>query len=381
MERLSELWRLWDPPPPPPPPWSRLLSLTLGNLDWASTTLETKLIAALVLLSLTIAASSLGNQRAVASSARPPVLHGAVALLLMLLFCSPGSIDALRLMLWSPALALDVPPGIVLVVLCSALVLSVSFTTITYPQAGATHTWSATVAATAAAPAPSSASTLPSASSAAQLLLSRRSIFPKDFSGSSVPRGVIERALASATWAPTHGKTQPWRFVVFYGGDAVAHFETLKAAALQRALVGSPDALASALQKMRRKAADVAKCGAIVAIVLKRVPNAKGVFMPEWEDMCAVACAVQNLHLHLTAEGYCGYWSSGGVGGWAEDSEVRSLVGASGDTTLADGSGGGGGAAVRDRIMGWFHIGASDAAGKYNARRDPIATKVTWILE
>ena len=70
-----------------------------------------------------------------------------------------------------------------------------------------------------------------------------------------------------------------------------------------------------------------------------------------------------------------------GVGGWAEDSEVRSLVGASGDTTLADGSGGGGGAAVRDRIMGWFHIGASDAAGKYNARRDPIATKVTWILE
>jgi hypothetical protein len=29
-------------------------------------------------------------------------------------------------------------------------------------------------------------------------------------------------------------------------------------------------------------------------------------------ETCAVACAVQNLHLQLTADGYVGYWSSGG---------------------------------------------------------------------
>ena len=31
---------------------------------------------------------------------------------------------------------------------------------------------------------------------------------------SQVPLAVIEEALAAANWAPTHGKTEPWRFVV-----------------------------------------------------------------------------------------------------------------------------------------------------------------------
>ena len=41
-----------------------------------------------------------------------------------------------------------------------------------------------------------------------QLMKQRRSIFPKDFNGASVPRAVIERALEAANWAPTHGKTE-----------------------------------------------------------------------------------------------------------------------------------------------------------------------------
>ena len=42
----------------------------------------------------------------------------------------------------------------------------------------------------------------------------RRSIFPKDFTPTPVPLQFIEEALSCANWAPTHGKTQPWRFVV-----------------------------------------------------------------------------------------------------------------------------------------------------------------------
>ena len=112
----------------------------------------------------------------------------------------------------------------------------------------------------------------------------------------------------------------------------------------------------------------MSKCAAVVAIILKRLPNAKGELMPEWEDMCAVACAVQNLHLQLTAEGYCGYWSSGGVGGWADDPEVKELV-VGGNASSSSG----------DRLLGWFHIGASEAAEQYKAKRQPIASKVTWI--
>lgn len=158
---------------------------------------------------------------------------------------------------------------------------------------------------------------------------------------------------------------------MFYGASAIARFEALKLAATRRTLTGSDEQLDAAIAKMARKGADVAKCSAIVAIVLKRLPGAKGALMPEWEDLCAVACAVQNLHLQLTAEGYVGYWSSGGVGGWADDEEVRSLVGCE-TNEPAD---------ARDRVLGWFHIGVSDAAARYRAKRGPVASKVTWVLE
>ena len=93
--------------------------------------------------------------------------------------------------------------------------------------------------------------------------------------------------------------------------------------------------------------------------------------------MCAVACAVQNLHLQLTAEGYSGYWSSGGVGGWADDDEVRALVGA----TTQGRSGASVGCCGGDRVLGWFHVGVSDAAARYRAKRGDIASKVTWLVE
>lgn len=40
----------------------------------------------------------------------------------------------------------------------------------------------------------------------------------------------------------------------------------------------------------------------------RRAPNANGKLMPEWEDMAAVACAVQNLHFMATALGLAGKW-------------------------------------------------------------------------
>lgn len=365
------LSRLQPPPPPPLPP--------AVFTNWAAATLETKLIAALVIVSLTAnAAYLMGHSNGVSRvdtppAAPPPVLHGAVAFLLLGLFCSPGSIDALRMMLWTPGVALPVPPGIVLIVLCASLVLAVSFTSTIY---GRTDSATPPAKPAAVADAPS----LPSAASTAHLIATRRSIFPKDFDG-PVPRAAIERALAAANWAPTHGKTQPWRFCVFYGARAIERFEGLKRAATSRSLAASPDKLEAALSKMHKKGKDVAKCAAVVCLVCKRVAGAKGNFMPEWEDTCAVACAVQNFHLQLTAEGFCGYWSSGGVGGWADDPEVRALVGASPASPASAEPSVAAADTPRDSILGWFHVGACTTAGSYKARRDPIAEKTTWLTE
>ena len=48
-----------------------------------------------------------------------------------------------------------------------------------------------------------------------EVIKNRRTIYPENFTGRIVQKDVIEKLLSCAIWAPTHGKTQPWRFKVF----------------------------------------------------------------------------------------------------------------------------------------------------------------------
>src|SRR6476659_2424169 len=45
----------------------------------------------------------------------------------------------------------------------------------------------------------------------------RRSFGLKDLAPDPIPREQIELMLEAANWAPTHGKTEPWRFTVYSG--------------------------------------------------------------------------------------------------------------------------------------------------------------------
>lgn len=45
--------------------------------------------------------------------------------------------------------------------------------------------------------------------------------------------------------------------------------------------------------KWSRKRKERQRCSCMIAIGMKRVPNSKGRFMPEWEEIAAVASAVQ----------------------------------------------------------------------------------------
>ena len=50
-----------------------------------------------------------------------------------------------------------------------------------------------------------------------EIIQNRRTIYPEFFSERKVHKEQIEGLLRNATWAPTHGMTQPWRFKVFMG--------------------------------------------------------------------------------------------------------------------------------------------------------------------
>ena len=46
------------------------------------------------------------------------------------------------------------------------------------------------------------------------LIRNRRSVFPDQYNDRPIARETLERLLEAANWAPTHKKTEPWRFRV-----------------------------------------------------------------------------------------------------------------------------------------------------------------------
>ena len=50
----------------------------------------------------------------------------------------------------------------------------------------------------------------------------RRSVFPSEFNGQTIPNEVVLKLLECAHTAPSHRLTQPWSFMVFSGSAKMA---------------------------------------------------------------------------------------------------------------------------------------------------------------
>jgi len=83
--------------------------------------------------------------------------------------------------------------------------------------------------------------------------------------------------------------------------------------------------------------------------------------IPEVEDVAAVACAVQNMYLSLTAYKLGGYWTTGGITYYEKAKPFFGLDG-------------------NDRLMGFFYIGHI-AIPSPSAKRSPLDQKVSWVSE
>lgn len=184
-----------------------------------------------------------------------------------------------------------------------------------------------------------------------ELVRNRRSTFPDQFvAGKTVEDDIIKELLINASWAPNHGKQEPWHFTVFAGEGLkkLAAFQS----ELYKQLSGEnfKEITYSKLQQNPLKASH------IIAIGMKRTNNKN---IPEIEDIEAVACAVQNLYLSVTAYGLGGYWTTGGI---TYKEEAKNFFG------LKD----------EDKLLGFFYIGhiATPSTG---ATRKPIEEKTTWI--
>ena len=149
---------------------------------------------------------------------------------------------------------------------------------------------------------------------------------------------------------PNHGKMEPWHFTVFTGDGLRKLAEFQSTFYKEHAGNTYKEITYSKLQ------ANPLKASHIIALGMKRTTTKN---IPEIEDVCAVACAVQNIYLSVTAYGLGGYWTTGGV---------TYMEGAKSHLGLAD----------HDRLLGFFYIGhvAFPSAG---ATRIPLDEKLTWI--
>lgn len=137
----------------------------------------------------------------------------------------------------------------------------------------------------------------------AQLIAHRRSIKPALMDAErEVSADLWKTLFEAANWAPNHGLTEPWRFIV-HSGDSRGEIAT----ALQTAYKSETPESEFRPEKFEKMGKNPFLANSVVAIVMKRDPKRK---IPEIEEVEAVACAVQNLHLTAASVGLGVFWSS-----------------------------------------------------------------------
>lgn len=135
-----------------------------------------------------------------------------------------------------------------------------------------------------------------------ELIRNRRTIYPEQYTERVVQRDMLETILTNGLWAPTHGKTQPWRFKVYTGEGRLALSEKLLD--LYKSLTLEKDFNEIKYQRIGSR---IDKTSALVLLSMKRTPGTK---IPELEEIEAVSCAAQNIMLTAAAYGLGAFWSS-----------------------------------------------------------------------
>ena len=185
-----------------------------------------------------------------------------------------------------------------------------------------------------------------------ELIKSRRSIFPSTYTDEPVAREIIEQILENANYAPTHKRTEPWRFKIFSGAGRERLATFLANTYKQRA-----EAKGSfSERKFKKLTNNPLKASVVIAIIMKRDEAER---IPEIEEVCAVACAVQNMALTATAYGLGAYWSSPG---FVFAPVTNDFLGIS----------------EKDKCLGLLYV-AHHNTPVIPAKRTPMAEKTEWI--
>lgn len=184
------------------------------------------------------------------------------------------------------------------------------------------------------------------------IIKKRRSIDPDDYTGEIVPTFIIDEMLEAANWAPTHGFTEPWRFIV-YNKEHLQDFGNIHAN-----LYKSETATAQFLEKKYEKIKNRAQqCSHVIVCINKRGDKSN---IPEIEETAATSAAIENMLLIATAHNVGTFWSTGGM---CYHPKMREALGYG----------------EQDMVLGFIYVGKYDLAKHPEGKRmSDWKTKVTW---
>lgn len=183
------------------------------------------------------------------------------------------------------------------------------------------------------------------------VIAQRRSIKPADMNGAIIPDEQVRQLLQLADWAPTHARTEPWRFVVYSGSAKQAfcsdHAELYKS--------NTPEEkFTQAKYENLKKQGD--NLSHIIVVYMKRTPGAA---IPAAEEIAAVAAATQNFLLGASALGIAALWSTGGM---THNPAMKQYLDLAAD----------------DMVMGLLLLGYTDKPHPAGKRSIPMEEKVLW---
>tara|TARA_B110000467_G_C18314338_1_gene480417 strand:+ start:1265 stop:1840 length:576 start_codon:yes stop_codon:yes gene_type:complete len=181
----------------------------------------------------------------------------------------------------------------------------------------------------------------------------RRNVKPKLFTGDLIPDAIVTEILSTANWAPTHGYTEPWRFVVFSGASLK------RLAEFQAELYKSSTSveLYKELKYTKLKSTPLL-ASHIIALVVHKSINTP---IPLVEEIAATSCGVQNILLSAASKNIAVHWTSGGM---TYNPEMKTYLGFD----------------AKDQVLGFLYLGISPTeVNKEGRRLSSIDEKITWM--
>ncbi len=185
-----------------------------------------------------------------------------------------------------------------------------------------------------------------------EIIKTRRTVKPDKMNGKKIPDETIVELLSLGDAAPTHAKTEPWRFIVF-SEDKVKAF-TKRHADLYKENTAEESFTQLKYDNLEKLGNNVSH---IIIVWMKRVANHK---IPEVEEVAAVSAAIQNIIVGAREKNIASFWSTGGLTHHPALKKEFNL-------------------GEEDIVLAMLYLGYSDEPFKETTRLIPLQDKIEWI--